>query len=213
MFCSNLIPVTLGISILLVTKPDFQTGLWNGFGSTDYPLKFSQILYQIYLEYKTLTPKVPIFAKLLHFCAQFGIAWLLKFNYEYHIHLPEPFPKFICSVNTVSWWRKFNEKIVEDKFETWKKFGLQKRRLPSSTNSPKSPSPHIKGKEAVGSSQSLSPYSINVNASSPAELKKLLLEALSSVGSDEEVEEPIIEEFEYNPYLENNDPDIGFFDQ
>nr|KYP75455.1 polyprotein [Cajanus cajan] len=134
----------------------------------------------IYRKFKTLTPNESPHLRLIKFCSAMGISWLLAHILEVHQHKEESYPKTICRKTKVFWWKKFEVKYVEERFQKWKISGLQ-------TSRPKA-QPQLK----IG--ESLTVENLEKLPSSKEEkslLKKKLLEALSSLGSDSEEEEEV----------------------
>nr|KYP44595.1 polyprotein [Cajanus cajan] len=134
----------------------------------------------IYRKYKVLTPNELPHLRLIKFCSAMGISWLMAHLLEIHQHKEETYPKTICRKTKVFWWKKFEVKYVEDRFQKWKTMGLQ-------TSSYK-----VQPKLKIG--ESLTSENLEKISSSKEEktlLKKKLMEALSSLGSDSEDEEEV----------------------
>nr|KYP41501.1 polyprotein [Cajanus cajan] len=78
----------------------------------------------IYRKYKLLTSNQPPHLRLIKFCSTMGISWLLAHLVEIHQHKEETYPKTICRKTKVFWWKKFEVKYVEERFQKWKTLGL-----------------------------------------------------------------------------------------
>ena len=110
-----------------------------------------------------------------------GISWLFAHVFELHQHREESYPKTICLKFKVFWWKKYEVKYAEDRFQKWKTLGHVSRPIPN-RNQPTMKTPEQKQK------------TLNIPSSSSSreekvKFKKSLLEALSTLGSDSEEEE------------------------
>ena len=73
-------------------------------------------ILNIYRKYRELTPEYPPYLRLTKFCSTMGISWIFAHVYELHQHHEESYPKTICLKFKVFWWKKFEVKYVEDRF-------------------------------------------------------------------------------------------------
>jgi len=116
-----------------------------------------------------------------------GIGWIYQHVLEIHQHKPVPFPRHLCVKIKISWWKKFDIKFLEEKFPRWKNGPITSPITPEKQAYQKKLARQLKGK-------------------SKAEIRATLMEALSSLGSDEEDEE---EESSSNPFYQNEDDYFG----
>jgi len=133
------------------------------YGPTKSILPPSVVKY--YENFKKLTPEIEAHCKLLNFCSTMGVSWLCQHVYEFHQHKPTPFPQHLCIKVKVFWWKKFQISFLEDKFRQWKNKSL----------TPSTPQKKEKALSLTGKSKS--------------EMRTALLQALSSLGSDDDDEE------------------------
>jgi len=137
--------------------------------------------------YKDLCPDSAVHLKLITFCCKMGIGWIYQHVLEIHQHKPVPFPRHLCVKIKISWWKKFDIKFLEEKFPRWKNGPITSPITPEKQAYQKKLARQLKGK-------------------SKAEIRATLMEALSSLGSDEEDEE---EESSSNPFYQNEDDYFG----
>ncbi|KAL9298312.1 hypothetical protein ACSQ67_024208 [Phaseolus vulgaris] len=90
------------------------------------------------------------------------------------VHKPTPFPQHLCLKVKVFWWKKFQISYLEDKYRQWKNKSL----------TPTTPQKKEKALAIAGKSK--------------GEMRAALLQALSSLGSDDEEEILEIADFQQN---------------
>jgi len=113
-----------------------------------------------------------------------GIGWIAQHMLELHQHRPAPFPQHLCVKVKITWWKRFDVKFLEEKFRNWKNKSIAPPRTPKKLVQPVKENLKLKGK-------------------SKAEIRVALLEALSSLDSDEEEEEI------NDPFYDNEDDCFG----
>jgi len=90
----------------------------------------------------------------------------------------------LCLKIKVTWWKRFDVKFLEEKFRNWKNRSIAPPPTPKKLAQPTKEKLKLKGK-------------------SKAEIRATLLEALSSLDSDEEEEEI------HDPFYDNEDDCFG----
>jgi len=145
---------------------------------------FPPAVVKYYDNFKDLSPELPAHLKFINFCGKMGVGWIAQHMLELHQHRPVPFPQHLCLKIKVTWWKRFDIKFLEEKFRNWKNRSIAPPHTPKKLAQPPREKLKLKGK-------------------SKAEIRATLLEALSSLDSDEDEEEI------NDPFYENEDDCFG----